>query len=60
MAGGQGRVAWSLARALPPTGREVAIDPDLDKAFAESAAFLDPILAGRIDGEWDPHRQTWT
>ena len=31
MAGGQGRVAWSLARALPPTGREAAIDPDLEQ-----------------------------
>lgn len=38
---------------------EVALEPELDKAFAEAAAFLDPILAGRIDGEWDPERRTW-
>jgi hypothetical protein len=41
-------------------GAEVAVKPELDKAFAETAAFLDPILAGRTDGEWDPQRRTWT
>ena len=38
-----------------PYGRlaaEVAIEPELDKAFAEAAAFLDPILAGRAGAEW--------
>jgi hypothetical protein len=39
---------------------EVAIEPELDKAFAEAAEFLDPILAGRTDGEWNPQRRTWT
>jgi nucleotidyltransferase AbiEii toxin of type IV toxin-antitoxin system len=39
---------------------EVAIEPELDKAFAEAAEFLDPILVGRADGEWDPQRRTWT
>lgn len=38
---------------------EVEVEPELDKAFAEAAAFLDPILAGRADGEWDPLRRTW-
>lgn len=52
----------------PPTSWEepyrllasnVEVEPALDKAFAEAAAFLDPILAGRADGEWDPRRGTW-
>jgi len=38
---------------------EVEVEPALDKAFAEAAAFLDPILVGRADGEWDPRRRTW-
>jgi hypothetical protein len=38
---------------------DVAIEPELDKAFAEAAEFLDPILVGRADGEWDPQRRTW-
>lgn len=38
---------------------EVSVEPELDKAFAEAAEFLDPILAGRADGEWDPQRRTW-
>jgi hypothetical protein len=38
---------------------EVEVEPALDKAFAEAAALLDPILAARADGEWDPRRRTW-
>jgi hypothetical protein len=38
---------------------EVAIEAELDRAFAEAAAFLDPILGGRVDGEWDPQQRTW-
>ena len=38
---------------------EVEVEPALDKAFAEAAAFLDPILVGRADGEWDSRRQSW-
>jgi hypothetical protein len=37
----------------------VDVEPALDTAFAEAAAFLDPILAGRADSEWDPRQQTW-
>lgn len=39
---------------------EVSVEPELDKAFAEAAAFLDPILAGRAVGVWNPARRTWT
>jgi hypothetical protein len=38
---------------------EVDVEADLDNAFAEAAAFLDPILAGRATGVWDPQRRTW-
>jgi hypothetical protein len=39
---------------------EVAIEPELDKAFAEASALLDPILAGLTAGEWDSRRRTWS
>jgi hypothetical protein len=38
---------------------EVSVEPELDKAFAEAAALLDPILASRAEGVWDPARRTW-
>jgi hypothetical protein len=38
---------------------EVEVEPALDKAFALAAEFLDPILAGRSAGAWDPRRRTW-
>jgi hypothetical protein len=38
----------------------VSVEPELDNAFAEAAALLDPILAGRADGEWDPQHKRWT
>ena len=37
---------------------EVDVEPGLDNAFAEAAAFLDPILAGTT-GVWDPQRRAW-
>jgi len=39
---------------------EVDLEPALDKAFAAAAEFLDPILAGRAEGEWNFQRRTWT
>jgi hypothetical protein len=39
---------------------EVAVESELDNAFAEAASFLDPILAGRTEGTWDPQQWTWT
>jgi hypothetical protein len=38
---------------------EVEVEADIDKAFASAAEFLDPILAGRSTGVWDPGRRTW-
>jgi hypothetical protein len=59
-----------LPSSLPPTpaswrepyqrlAAEVGVEPDLDKAFASAAEFLDPIFAGRAEGEWDPLRGVW-
>jgi hypothetical protein len=66
---GQREQQW-LPSGLPPPpaswpepyGRlatEVDVEADLDKAFTSAAAFLDPILAGRAVGEWDPKRKSW-
>lgn len=38
---------------------EVGVEAELDRAFAAAAAFLDPILASRADGEWHPKRRAW-
>jgi hypothetical protein len=38
---------------------EVGVEPDLTAAFVQAAAFLDPILAGRGEGTWDPIRRGW-
>jgi hypothetical protein len=38
---------------------EVDVEPDLDKAFALAAEFLDPILAGGANRVWDPRRKRW-
>jgi predicted nucleotidyltransferase component of viral defense system len=37
----------------------VDVENDLTAAFARAAAFLDPVLAGRTNGQWDPKRQEW-
>jgi hypothetical protein len=37
--------------------REVPLDPELRTADPQVAALLDPILAGRTAGRWDPRRQ---
>ena len=38
---------------------EVDVEPDLDKAWHEAAAFLNPILAGQATGFWNPQRRFW-
>jgi Nucleotidyl transferase AbiEii toxin, Type IV TA system len=37
----------------------VNVESDLTAAFARAAAFLDPVLAGRTSGQWDPKRREW-
>jgi len=49
--------SWRMAYGRLAT--EVDVEPDVDKAFASAAKFLDPILAGRTDGEWDPQHKRW-
>ncbi|MGA7871378.1 MAG: nucleotidyl transferase AbiEii/AbiGii toxin family protein [Candidatus Binatus sp.] len=39
---------------------EVGLDPDLRQGHAQAAALLDPVLAGRAAGHWDPERGSWT
>jgi hypothetical protein len=39
---------------------EVGVEPDLTAAFVQAAAFLDPILASRAQGTWDPTQRSWT
>ena len=38
---------------------EVGLDPDLRAGYAQAAELLDPVLAGRAAGHWDPHRASW-
>ena len=40
--------------------KEVGTDPDLRAGYAHAATFLDPVLAGRNIGRWDPQRALWT
>lgn len=37
----------------------VDVETDLSAAFARAAAFPDPVLAGRSDGEWNSRRGEW-
>jgi hypothetical protein len=64
------RAQRTLPATLPPPpetwrepyrrlASEVDVEGELDDAFAEATAFLDPILAGRKTGTWDPRRRTW-
>jgi hypothetical protein len=39
---------------------EVGINSDLGTGYAEAAALLDPVLAGRATGRWDPNGARWT
>lgn len=43
----------------PRLATEVDVEPELDNAYTEAAACLDPIFAGRTTGVWDPQRRTW-
>lgn len=35
------------------------VEPELGDAHAAAAEFLDPILAGRAAGAWDPQQRIW-
>jgi hypothetical protein len=39
---------------------EVGLDPNLRQGYAQAAALLDPVLAGRAAGHWYPERGSWT
>ena len=64
------RAQQPLLSSLPPPpenwrepyrrlATEVDVEAELDNAYAEAAAFLDPILADQTGGVWDPKRRTW-
>jgi len=64
------REQQSLPASLPPPpanwrepyrrlATEVDVEADVDTAFTSAAEFLDPILAGSADGEWDPQYWRW-
>lgn len=64
------RATHPLLSSLPPPpedwrepyrrlATEVDVEPELDNAYAETATCLDPILAGRTTGVWNPQRRTW-
>ncbi len=38
---------------------EVDVEAELDNAWSEASAFLDPILAGLTAGVWEPQGRTW-
>jgi hypothetical protein len=47
----------------PAYGRlaeEVGLEPDLAAAFERARAFLDPVLAGETNGNWDAAVSGWT
>lgn len=59
-----------LPAALPPPpeawrepyaqlASEVAVETILESAYALAAEFLDPILASRASGTWNPRRNAW-
>lgn len=39
--------------------KEVGLDTDLRQGYAQAAALLDPVLAGRATGLWDPRKASW-
>ncbi len=45
--------------AYAKLARETAVEPDLTKAFARSAALLVVVLTGRARGMWDPATGGW-
>ncbi len=66
----EGRRRHGLPNQLPPPpadwavpyrklAREVDIDPDLRSGYMQAAELLDPVLAGRADGRWDPQGASW-
>jgi hypothetical protein len=59
-----------LPAALPPPpeawrepyrrlATEVAVEADLENAYALAGEFIDPILAGGTSAFWDPQRRAW-
>ena len=66
----EGRRQQDLPDRLPPPpkdwavpyrklAKEVGVDPDLRAGYTEAAALLDPALADRATGRWNPKKASW-
>lgn len=64
------RARQNLPASLPPPptawagpykrmAGTVRVEPDLSAAYAQAAAFLDPVLARQTQGQWDMRRREW-
>lgn len=51
--------AWTRPYAAMAREDQLAW-PTLDEVTRATQAFLDPVLAGRVEGTWDPARWSWT
>jgi hypothetical protein len=38
---------------------DVGLTGDLDVGHAAASAFLNPVLAGEVEGRWDPYLERW-
>lgn len=50
----------SWARPYAELAREAGVPPDLDSGHAAAADLLDPVLASRAAGRWNPRAGRWT
>jgi hypothetical protein len=48
---------WSVPYSR--LAKEVGLTEDIDAGHEEASAFLDPVLANRARGRWDPERSAW-
>lgn len=66
----EGRRQHGLPHRLPPPptewaipyrrlAKEVGVESDLQAGYAQAAALLDPVLADRAVGRWNPQRASW-
>ena len=46
-------------RKVVMKAKEVGVDPDLRAGYAEVATLIDPALADRATGRWNPEKASW-
>jgi hypothetical protein len=42
------------------SAKEVGVDPDPRAGHGDAAALLNPVLAGRATGRWNPKKASWS